>query len=207
MKAIDLTGKIFNRLTVLSRANNDTKGGAQWLCKCSCGNLTTVRSYQLKSGKTKSCGCINKERMLGQKYRYKHGNCSNNHTTSLHNIWRGLKYRCHNKNSKDYFRYGGRGITVCDSWFNSFQQFLDDMESTYVVKYQLDRIDNSKGYNKENCRWVSSKENNNNRYNSDTKIRWISCKHIIESNFNFCPLCSIPLSKNPDGSTAGVVNG
>lgn len=85
--------------------------------------------------------------------------------TSIYDIWHGMKQRCINPNNKDYEKYGGRGITVCDRWFNSFENFYTDMGDKPFKGAQLDRKENDKGYYKDNCRWVTSKQNNNNRRN------------------------------------------
>ena len=86
--------------------------------------------------------------------------------TRTHKIWNAMKQRCNNPNSTYYTCYGGRGITVCDAWNKSFEAFFADMGEA-PEGYDLDRIDNNRGYSKENCRWVTHKENCNNR--RDTK--------------------------------------
>lgn len=83
--------------------------------------------------------------------------------TRPYNIWSGIKRRCYNKNEISYKRYGEKGITMCDEWKNSFMSFWVDMKEGYFDSAQIDRIDNTKGYYKENCRWVTIKEQANNK--------------------------------------------
>ena len=160
-KAIDMTGMKIGRLTVISRAENTNQNKAQWLCKCDCGNEVIVSRRHLKDFSTVSCGC----------YRSKLAK-ENNSThkmkgTRLYRIWSGIKDRCCNHNSKYWDRYGARGITVCDEWKNSFEQFCQwSLDNGYRDNLTLDRIDNNKGYFADNCRWATYKEQENNRSNN-----------------------------------------
>ena len=83
-----------------------------------------------------------------------------------YNVWQNMKQRCYNINNKAYTRYGGRGIKICDQWLTSFHTFVRDMGLRPSVHHQIDRIDNDKGYNPENCKWSSNAENSNNKRNS-----------------------------------------
>lgn len=157
-KAIDLTGQRFGRLVVVSRAGNDKSGNYQWLCKCECGSETIVRGYSLRSGHTKSCGCLNRERSVD--VHRSHGG----RATRLYNVWCGIKSRCLNENIPNYCRYGGRGITVCDEWLNSFESFRDwALNSGYEDTLSIDRIDNNAGYEPSNCKWSTRAEQNRNQ--------------------------------------------
>jgi hypothetical protein len=147
----DLTGKVFDRLTVLGFLHNN-----KWECQCSCGNISEVNTYGLNSGRTKSCGCLHKE-LVGNKFRT-HGL----YGTPEYVSWNAMKNRCSNKSSPVYFRYGGRGITVCQRWLDSFENFLEDMGSR-PSDTTLDRIDVNKGYNKDNCRWANNLTQANNK--------------------------------------------
>lgn len=158
-KFIDLTGQKFGRLTVIERAENKHNNSA-WLCKCECGALCVVQSCSLRSGRTKSCGCFQKEQIT--KILEIHGQAKGNHTR-LYNIYHGIKKRCYKKDEKSFNRYGGKGITMCNEWLNDFQSFYDwAMSNGYADNLTIDRIDNSKGYFPDNCRWVTYKVQNNN---------------------------------------------
>lgn len=156
MKLIDRTGQRYSRLTVLSRAPNKSAKdtNARWVCRCDCGATCVAYGQDLARGKFKSCGCLNAERIV------RHGMSR----SSVYSTWKTMIQRCENPNAKGYKSYGGRGITVCDEW-HSFDAFVRDM-GVRPKGYTLDRIDNDKGYSKENCRWATTaQQNNNNRRN------------------------------------------
>jgi len=155
MKAHDLSGKRFGRLTAIKRQG--TQGNKiKWECLCDCGNTTYVASGDIVSGHTKSCGCLNKETQVSANTT--HGM----HDTRIWNTWSGMKGRCSNPSDKRYSSYGGRGIAVCESWLK-FENFYSDMEGGYQDNLTLDRIDNDSGYSKENCRWATTMQQCNNK--------------------------------------------
>lgn len=168
MKFIDLTGKQFDRLTVLYQDLSITKHVA-WVCSCLCGKTKSIQSYSLRHGKTKSCGCLHKEIVsdIGKKYHasfVRHGHRTRKQSRT-YSIWCSMRTRATNKNTKFAKNYVLRGIGICDEWKNDFCSFLNDTGEA-PLGYQIDRIDNNLGYYKENCRWVTPKENCNNKRNN-----------------------------------------
>ena len=149
MELNDLTGRQFGKLTVVSRAQNNKRGRAMWKCVCECGRTSIVVGYNLTGGTTRSCGCLARKHGKAKKER-------------LYNIWVGMRQRCRDKNSKDYIRYGGRGITVCKEWhdYATFRQWA--LSNGYEDTLTIDRIDTNGNYEPSNCRWVSYKVQNNN---------------------------------------------
>ncbi len=148
---VDLTERKFGRLVVIKRVKNNQWEHPCWLCKCDCGNIKIISSCNLSNDKTKSCGCS----------RIKHGHTRKGQKTKTYQSWHDMIQRCTNHNDKKYNDYGNRGITICQRWMK-FENFLKDM-SDAPRGHQIDRIDNNKGYNKSNCHWVTSKQNNRNK--------------------------------------------
>lgn len=151
MKLDDLTGRTFGRLVVIERSGGPSKKHTYWLCGCECGNLCIVASAHLKSGHTKSCGCLASIKKQDEA------------TLRMKKIYRGMRSRCYNHKVGGYKYYGGRGITVCDEWLNDFQAFYDwSVTNGYNNNLTLDRIDNDGNYEPSNCRWVTMLEQSNN---------------------------------------------
>ena len=147
----DLSGQRFGRLLVVSHHGLDKRGGATWLCKCECGKDFITRARTLSSGEALSCGCLHKERIT------KHGMLN----SPTYKSWRAMMERCNNPKSSGYHRYGGRGISYCESW-GDFRNFLADM-GVRPKGCTLDRIDNNSDYFKENCKWSSPRQQSRNR--------------------------------------------
>jgi len=171
-KAFNIKGKKFGRWKVIEQViiPGKTHGRESvWICLCECGSTKIVRSTSLRSGESKSCGCLRKE--LNIKRYTKHGLMK----TRFYHCFMGAKFRCINPRGKDYKRYGGRGIKML--WV-SMVDFKKDMYKSYlkhVGKYgekdtQLDRIDVNGNYCKENCRWVTCVEQGNNRRNNHLRF-------------------------------------
>lgn len=145
--------------------NGNSSGTTYWRCRCECGSIKVIRGGDLRSGKIKSCGCLHREssRSRIRKQNYKHGHTVNNVLSSEYRCWIEFRRRCVNKDRHDYKNYGGRGITVCDRWRNSFPNFLADMGRKPSPELSIDRIDNEGNYEPGNCRWATAKQQRANR--------------------------------------------
>lgn len=153
----------FGRLTVVKYVGI-VKGNRQsyssWECKCECGNTVVVPAYRLRDGSTRSCGCLQKDAVRKTGASKKTHGQSN---TREYRIWQQLINRCYNQAVRNYNRYGGRGITVCDRWRESFENFIEDMGTRPSPSHSIDRKDNNLGYCKENCRWATKQEQARNK--------------------------------------------
>ena len=158
-KLIDLTGRRFCRLLVISR--DPSKGGKPpyWLCQCDCGNQKIISGKSLKSGNTRSCGCLMID--FSSKLNFTHGA---SHSQEFR-VWTDMRNRCNNLNNRRYASYGGRGITVSSEWAD-FTRFLADMGPRPTTAHQIDRIDNDGPYSKDNCKWSTVSEQGLNKRNT-----------------------------------------
>lgn len=166
-KLKDISGQRFGYLTAIKihhKIKTSTRTTYFWLCKCDCGNYSIVPAGNLKSGHTKSCGCL----------KHKPSRITHNLSkTRLYNIYNGMKSRCQNTNNPRYKDYGERGIKICPEWLENFMNFYNwAINNGYSDHLTIDRIDNNGDYEPKNCRWVDYIRQNNNRRNS----------HIIKYN-------------------------
>ena len=151
-----LTGQRFGKLNVMSRAEKNTKSGnAMWICKCDCGNLSTVIGSHLRSGKTSSCGCNRiSERSMGHS------------KDRLYRTWLGMHNRCYDPNHDRFKWYGGKGVSISDDWHDFMTFRIWALSNGYTDELTIDRIDADGNYCPDNCKWVDMKVQANNRSNN-----------------------------------------
>ena len=157
---LDLIGKRFDRLTAIEFVYPESQNRGLWRCQCDCGETVLVKRTLLINGNYKSCGCWRRER--GRRQLKTHGMSNSSEFAT----WKSMIARCHNKNDCGFFRYGGRGIQVCDRWRHSFHNFYSDMGPRPSKHHCIDRINNDLGYSPENCRWTTPTINSRNRRNN-----------------------------------------
>jgi hypothetical protein len=155
----DHAGKRYGALVALRDVGSRQKSH-WWECRCDCGNLIVVKSYDLGPSRgRKSCGCLNKT--IGDMTRI-HGMSKH----PAHNVWSAMLNRCYRKKDPGYKNYGARGITVCARWRKSFVNFWEDMGSSYASGLTLERKNNDLGYSKSNCYWATRFEQGQNKRNN-----------------------------------------
>lgn len=163
--SLNLQGLTFGRLTVIERIENTKAGKTRWECSCECGNITYAVGSDLKNGKVKSCGCIQKKHGLS-KHR-------------LYGIFGMMKERCFNPNNISYPHYGAKGITIYKEWLEDFSSFYNwSINNGYREGLEIDRINSQHSYNPDNCRWVThSVQSRNQKLRKDNKsgyrgVKW-----------------------------------
>lgn len=187
MSKLPEVGSKFHMLTVIrsrpgyGSSNKPGRVHALTDCICDCGKKKTTQTWHLVNMKIKSCGCLNDDKTEFRKRTVerctKHGASKRGKLTTEYLSWCSMRNRCQNKSNKDYGRYGGRGITVCDRWMESFNNFFDDMGKKPSPKHSLDRINNHGNYEPSNCRWATQKEQvqNSTIFTGKYHIRCASC--------------------------------
>ena len=167
-----LTGNRYGRLVVIYRAANSLPnkshhaGVVQWICLCDCGVFCTVAAASLKNLTTKSCGCLLREFTNSiRKHGCSHAN-GKGKPSAEYRTWQDMLTRCRSTDPARYALYGGRGITVCDRWLNSFENFLMDMGPRPGLGYSIDRKNNNLGYSPDNCHWATDIQQARNKRNN-----------------------------------------
>lgn len=178
---IEMTGKVFGRLTVIGQAPKIPSGDRMWNVTCSCGNTATVRGALLRSGATTSCGCYRRE-AAANKTRT-HGLSG----TSEHGVWSNMMTRCYNQKCRYYARYGGRGIKVCERW-HEFKNFFDDMGTRPGNEYTLERKNNDGNYEKDNCVWDTMSVQQRNRSNN----KWLTLNGQTKRLLEWADIVGVP---------------
>lgn len=155
-----MVGKQFGRWTVVEAVGRKGKSNAlAYMCKCSCGTVKVVNGQKLRNGESRSCGCLKTE------MHTTHGDSANG--SRLYRIWENMKQRCTNPCNSNYHRYGGRGISICEEWLNSYTAFKAwAMQNGYRDSLTLDRIDNDSNYCPDNCRWATRAMQDQNKRQS-----------------------------------------
>ena len=170
-----MIGTRFGRLQVSASAGSKN-WHRMWVCQCDCGNTVVRSTAILKSGKTKSCGCLRRELSTGgNNNAFKHGHTTGKFSPTYHS-WASMIVRCTNKNRKTWRHYGGRGIKVCERWL-TFENFLDDMGER-PAGMSLDRIDVDGDYCPENCRWADNVTQARNSRQT-VWVLWDGCKRRL----------------------------
>lgn len=182
--AHDLQGRQFGRLTVTEESGRK-HSRITWLCICECGNEIVLTSNRLLHPQgTKSCGCIRSEKSAEK--ATSHGMSG----TRIYEIWTGMKARCGRKGHKNYQRYGGRGITLCERW-RDFENFYEDMKEGYEDHLTIDRKDNDGNYEPDNCRWATTQQQMSNY----SRNKFITINGETDTVKNTCIKYNIPYDK------------
>lgn len=179
----NLINQRFGKLTVLSEAEKIVyKNGTaiQWNCQCDCGNTKKVRTSNLTSGNTTSCGCVHKAAVSNDTT---HGLTRRGKVAPEYWIWRSMKQRCLDKSNIAYENYGGRGITICNEWLD-FETFYKQMGPRPSKNHSINRIDNNAGYCPGNCEWASREtQMHNTRTNVFTEELVKQAREMYSNNY------------------------
>jgi hypothetical protein len=180
-------GETYNRLTYIEDYIPIVNNGGHYIGKwrCVCGKEMIFINSKVKSGHTKSCGCLQKEKI--RTLRFKHGYAKKRKESVEYKTWQRIKDRCLNPKNKDFRHYGERGIIICDRWKESFENFLEDVGERPGEKYSIDRINPNGNYEKNNCRWILNIEQSANR-RTNVKVLYKNHTYCL---FQYCKLLNL----------------
>lgn len=154
-------GMRYGRLLVLGEGERNKQNIRRWSCRCDCGKIKNLKTFDLINGNVVSCGCYSREKFTLMTTR--HGGASGGKRTSEYQAWINAKKRCYYPKNKEFKNYGGRGIKMSSDWLNDYSKFISDMGQKPTSKHSLERIDVDGDYFKENCRWATMSEQNLNK--------------------------------------------
>ncbi len=169
--------QVFDKLEFLRKSDRSNPKRTYWECQCECGNIGIYRADHVKSGHTRSCGCIGTTHKDSNSQEFK--------------TWASMIQRCYATYSTEYKRYGARGIKICDHWRDSYVNFLEDMGRKPSKLHSIERIDNNKDYSPDNCKWATKREQAQNR-RTNRYIIWDGQKLCLQE---FCRRANIPVWK------------
>lgn len=164
MRSRDLTNQVFGRLTALKISTEPMKGSSSstpWVCRCECGTEKVIRAIHLTNGSTLSCGCLIRQKTSERSLT--HGHKRNGVRSPTYAVWSSIMTRCTNPKTANWNDYGGRGITVCERWRNSFEAFLEDVGERPSKDHSIDRKDVNGNYEPGNVRWATRAEQCRNK--------------------------------------------
>lgn len=172
-------GGKYNEWTIIEVSHKCPKTGSIfWKCQCSCGNIRRVAGHRILRGESKRCNAP--MHMKANPVNVTHGM----RYTKIYGIWKNMKIRCLNPKAQNFHLYGGRGISVCDRWVDSFENFYEDMKDGYEEGLSIERIEVDEGYYKENCRWVTMADQAKNKRNT----AYITYKGVTKRAFDWAEI-------------------
>jgi hypothetical protein len=196
-RRMDLVGEKYNKLTVVSYSHRTENNSMSFYnCICDCGETTTVAHGALRSGSTKSCGCLSNPKGESNT-NYIHGKSR----TKVHSVWCRIKDRCYNKNNQDYSEYGAKGIIVDELFIEDFLAFYEEVKDAPSPIHSLDRIDYTMGYIKGNMRWATSHQQARNKGKNSSNTSGITGVHIQYSKKFINQIYAISTWNDLDGRT------